>query len=184
MSLSNVQTNTVYGKWFVIAWRFFLMRFVSCHPKRMWLVFNMVCVGHIQWYECFGANLIGLCTLVVNNKPLQCNGVLCTQFDDIQAPIPYISFRPLVFVFVHRLHWSAKILSHEEKYVFLMYFWTLNSNMFPEFLYHPHLSLQVKGLESSLFLPWAPWRIQGFLLPGRWCRVLQWCLVRCGCSWP
>jgi len=22
-----------------------------------------------------------------------------------------------------------------------MYFWTLNSNMFPEFLYHPHLSL-------------------------------------------
>jgi len=27
-------------------------------------------------------------------------------------------------------------------------FWTLNSNMFPEFLYHPHLSLQVQGLES------------------------------------
>ena len=26
-----------------------------------------------------------------------------------------------------------------------MYFWTLNSNMFPEFLYHPHFSLQVKG---------------------------------------
>jgi len=25
------------------------MRFVSCHPKRMWLVFYMVCVGHIQW---------------------------------------------------------------------------------------------------------------------------------------
>jgi hypothetical protein len=24
------------------------------------------------------------------------------------------------------------------------------------------------------FSPWAPWRIQGFLLPGRWCRVLQW----------
>ena len=22
-----------------------------------------------------------------------------------------------------------------------MYFWTLNSNIFPEFLYHPHLSL-------------------------------------------
>jgi len=22
-----------------------------------------------------------------------------------------------------------------------MYFWTLNSNMFPEFFYHPHLSL-------------------------------------------
>jgi hypothetical protein len=30
-----------------------------------------------------------------------------------------------------------------------MYFWKQNSNMFPEFLYHPHLSLQVKGLESS-----------------------------------
>jgi len=25
------------------------------------------------------------------------------------------------------------------KNVFLMYFWTLNSNMFLEFLYHPHL---------------------------------------------
>ena len=28
-----------------------------------------------------------------------------------------------------------------------MYFWTLNSNMFPEFLYHPHLSLSDR--ESS-----------------------------------
>jgi hypothetical protein len=46
------------------------------------------------------------------------------------------------------LHWSTKVLSHEEKCLFLMYFWTLNSNMFPEFLYHPHFSLQVKGLES------------------------------------
>jgi len=25
----------------------------------------------------------------------------------------------------------------------------LNSNMFPEFLYHPHISPQVKGLESN-----------------------------------
>jgi len=33
------------------------------------------------------------------------------------------------------------ILSHEEKCLFLMYFWTLNSNMFPEFIYHPHFSL-------------------------------------------
>ena len=33
--------------------------------------------------------------------------------------------------------------------MFLMYFWTLNSNMFPEFFYHPHFSLQVKGLKSS-----------------------------------
>jgi len=49
MSLSDVKTNTVYGKCFVIAWRFLLMHFVSCHPERMWLVFNMVCVGHIQW---------------------------------------------------------------------------------------------------------------------------------------
>ena len=38
-----------------------------------------------------------------------------------------------------RIHWSTKILVHEEKCPFLMYFWTLNSNMFPEFLYHPHL---------------------------------------------
>jgi len=45
--------------------------------------------------------------------------------------------------------------------MFLMCSWTLNSNMFPEFLYHPHLSLQIKGLESSapghydVFLLWA-----------------------------
>jgi hypothetical protein len=39
------------------------------------------------------------------------------------------------------LHGSTKILSHTEKCLFLMYFFfTLNSNMFPEFLYHPHLS--------------------------------------------
>jgi hypothetical protein len=30
-----------------------------------------------------------------------------------------------------------------------MYFWTLNSKMFPELIYHPQISLQVKGLESS-----------------------------------
>lgn len=47
--------------------------------------------------KCFGACLVGLCTLVVNNKPLQCNGVLCTQFDDIQAPISYISSRLFTF---------------------------------------------------------------------------------------
>jgi len=26
-----------------------------------------------------------------------------------------------------------------------MYFWTLNSNMFPEFLYHPHFPSRLKG---------------------------------------
>ena len=58
-----------------------------------------------------------------------------------------------------------------------MYVWTLNSNMFPEFLNHPQFSLQVKRLESSapwhygVFSPWAPWRIEGFLLPGRLCLV-------------
>jgi len=30
-------------------------------------------------------------------------------------------------------HWSTKILTHEDKCLFLMYFWTMNSNMFPEF---------------------------------------------------
>jgi len=49
----------------------------------------------------------------------------------------------------YRLHSSKMILAHEEKFLFLIYLWRLNSNMFPEFLYHPHLSLQVKGLESS-----------------------------------
>jgi len=44
------------------------------------------------------AGPVGLCTLV-NNKPVQCNGVLCTQFDDVKAPI---SFWLLIFVFIHR----------------------------------------------------------------------------------
>jgi len=43
-----------------------------------------------------------------------------------------------------------KVLSHEENCLFLRYFWTLNSNTFPGFLYHPQISLQVKGLESSV----------------------------------
>jgi hypothetical protein len=30
-------------------------------------------------------------------------------------------------------------LSLEEKCLFPVYFWTLNSNIFPEFLYHPRL---------------------------------------------
>jgi hypothetical protein len=29
--------------------------------------------------------------------------------------------------------------------MFMMYFWKLNSNTFPEFLYHPHLSLSDSG---------------------------------------
>ena len=44
---------------------------------------------------------------------------------------------------------SCITLVNEEKCLFVMYFWTLNSNMFPEFLYRPHLSLHVKGLQSS-----------------------------------
>ena len=35
-----------------------------------------------------------------------------------------------------------------KKCLFLMNYRKLNSNMFPEFVYHPHLSLQVTGLES------------------------------------
>jgi hypothetical protein len=45
--------------------------------------------------KCFGAGLIGLCTFV-NNKPLQCHGLLHTRFDDIQAPISYVSFQLFV----------------------------------------------------------------------------------------
>jgi len=40
---------------------------------------------------------------------------------------------------IGKLHWSTEIWTHEEKCLFLMYFWTLNLNMLPEFLYHPHL---------------------------------------------
>ena len=50
---------------------------------------------------------------------------------------------------LNRLHWSTKIVSHEEKYLFLMYFWTPNSNMFPEFLYHPHFSRCIRLCEST-----------------------------------
>jgi hypothetical protein len=51
------------------------------------------------------------------------------------------------------------------------------------------LRLQVKGLESSApgqygAFFWAPWRIQGFLLPERWRRVLQWYLFRDWSTWP
>ena len=50
-----------------------------------------------------------------------------------------------------------KVLSPEEKCLFLVYFWTLNSNMFPEFLYHmfpeflchPHLSRCIRLYEST-----------------------------------
>ena len=35
-----------------------------------------------------------------------------------------------------------------EKCLFLMYFWALNSSMFPEFLYHPHLSSCIRLCES------------------------------------
>jgi hypothetical protein len=59
-----------------------------------------------------------------------------------------------------------------------MYVWTLNSNMFPKFLYHPNLSRNLLRHDTHVFLPWASWGIQGFLLPGKWCRVLQWCLFR------
>ena len=34
------------------------------------------------------------------------------------------------------------------KFQFLMYFWTLNLNIFPEFLYRPQLSIKVIGLKS------------------------------------
>jgi len=30
-------------------------------------------------------------------------------------------------------NWYAEVLAHEEKCLFLMYFWMMNSNMFPEF---------------------------------------------------
>ena len=54
------------------------------------------------------------------------------------------------------LHWSTKVLSHEENCLFLMYFWTLNSNMFSEFLYHPQLSRCIRLCESSNLRMWVP----------------------------
>jgi hypothetical protein len=46
------------------------------------------------------------------------------------------------------LHWSTKILSHEDKGLYMMYFWILNSNTFPEFLYQPQLSCCIRLCES------------------------------------
>ena len=40
-----------------------------------------------------------------------------------------VAHRPMT---LYKLHWSTKIFSHEEKCLSLMYFWTLNSNMFPD----------------------------------------------------
>ena len=34
--------------------------------------------------------------------------------------------------------------------MFLVYFWTLNSNIFPEFLYHPHLSRCIRLCETTI----------------------------------
>jgi len=53
-----------------------------------------------------------------------------------------------------QLRWSTKILSHEKECLFLMYFWTLNSNMFPEFLYHPHLLHCIRPCESTSLHLW------------------------------
>jgi len=41
----------------------------------------------------------------------------------------------------HWLTWPTKILFRKEKCLFLMYFWTLNSDIFLEFLYHTKISL-------------------------------------------
>jgi len=47
----------------------------------------------------------------------------------------------------------------------MAYFWTLNSKMFPEFLYHPHFHTKLKGWNllghdtKVCFLAWAPWKI-------------------------
>ena len=59
------------------------------------------------------------------------NILLCLEFTNLPQSEQQKSGR--------RLHRSAKILSHEEKCLFLMYFWMFNSHMFPEFLCHPHL---------------------------------------------
>jgi len=70
---------------------------------------------------------------------------LCTRIT-ISACFDQLS---TIIKLVLQLHWSKKVLAREEKCLFLMYFWTLNSNIFPEFLYLPHLPFQAKGLESS-----------------------------------
>ena len=49
---------------------------------------------------------------------------------------------------------QQKIWSHKEKCLFLMYFWTLNSNMFPEFLYHPYLLRCIWLCENTSLHMW------------------------------
>jgi len=46
------------------------------------------------------------------------------------------------------------------KNMFVMYFWTLNSNMFPEFLYHPHL-LRCIRLSDRTRLHMSHWGLVG-----------------------
>ena len=62
-------------------------------------------------------------------------------------------------VLLDKLHWSKKILSHEEKCLFLMYFWKLNSNMFPEFLYHLHISRCIRLCENTSLHMWVTGRL-------------------------
>jgi hypothetical protein len=53
-----------------------------------------------------------------------------------------------------QLHWSTKILSHEEECLFLMYFWMLNSNIFKEFFYHPYHLHCIRLCESTSLHMW------------------------------
>jgi len=36
--------------------------------------------------------------------------------------------------------------------MFLMYFWALNSNMFPEFLYHPHFHVASDYVKAQAYI--------------------------------
>ena len=56
---------------------------------------------------------------------------------------------------------GQQALVHEAKCLFFKYFWTLNSNMFPEFLYYTHICSMLKGWnllrqDTCVFLLWAP----------------------------
>ena len=58
-----------------------------------------------------------------------------------------------------QLHWPTMILAHEEKCLFLMYFWALNSNVFPEVPYHSHLSrcIRLMWLQTPTYVcHWGP----------------------------
>jgi hypothetical protein len=77
----------------------FLVILTGCSVFSTWCVIMCWVYPVTTMLKCFVAGVIGVCTVVINNKPMPCHGLQHTQFGDIQAPISYVSFQLFVSVF-------------------------------------------------------------------------------------